>query len=181
MDTLQSELLLAEAHARWVVENRVPEFAGIADLLSETTALSENTNDLLADEQARPLDVATFQRIADQITVTDVARIPGRININTAISTVLQTLPGVTAELADRIQRHRLAKPGGFRSIAELLFLEGMTIGHFKQMAPLTTVRSNVFTIRSMGQAEHTPLTHWVEAVVERDPQLRLCYWRESR
>ncbi|OQA02424.1 MAG: Helix-hairpin-helix motif protein [Planctomycetes bacterium ADurb.Bin412] len=177
---LETELELSYPHALWILENRVVKMKSIASLLMVDKAPEQGTGLAGGSEEAEPLDLQTFRRIADRITVTDEDRIPGRININTAGKAVLQTLPGITEPLAINIVEARTALSEGYTSIAELLLVPGITIDLFMDIAELITVRSNVFTIRSCGRAERTGIQHTVEAVVDRgqDPPMVL-YWKE--
>ena len=94
------------------------------------------------------------------------------------------TLPQIDAPLADAIATKRTSAdyPQGFTSVAEIMYAPGMTLQTFKQIAELITVRSNVFTIRSCGQAERSRMRHYIEAVVARTPSdLTVLYWKENR
>ncbi len=194
--TLATELNLEEGHVNWILQRQERGFDSIADLLEETTI---QTDEFVSDVKAaretaeglaskkkvvKAPDWKTFRRIADRITVTDDAIIPGRININTAGREVLMTLPGIDATLAESILEKREGKdyPEGFTSVAEIMYAPGMTLDIFKQIAELITVRSNVFTIRSCGVAERTGMHHYVEAVVARTrSDLTVFYWKENR
>jgi DNA uptake protein ComE-like DNA-binding protein len=178
---LVTELELIPPHALWIIQNRGLKFKSIADLLVSDPAKEQPKLQEGEMDEAMELDLTTFRRIADRITVTDEQRIPGRININTAGTVVLHTLPGITEELAANIIDARTALPEGFSSVAELLLVPGITLDHFKNIAPLITVRSNVFTIHSCGRAERTGLKHYIEAVVDRSlPTPIVIYWKEN-
>ncbi|MFC1782455.1 helix-hairpin-helix domain-containing protein [Planctomycetota bacterium] len=179
---LQGQLSLHICYVNWILKNRASGFAGIANLLDQTTS-KEDTNPgaLIDPKKSVPLDVATFRRIADRIGVSDAEIIPGRININTASAPVLQTLPEVELSLAERVIEQRKTLPEGFISIAEILTMEEITIELFKKLAPLITVRSNVFTVRSCGWTERSELKHHIETVVARSPRgLSVLYWKEN-
>ena len=127
------------------------------------------------------IDMATFRRIADHVTVAEREKIYGRININTAQPEVLQTLGGVTVQLANGIVQYRSGLAGGYSSIAELLAVPGVSIGEFRRFAELITVRSNVFAIRSFARVERTGLTHSIHAVIDRgEIGPVVLYWREG-
>ena len=94
---------------------------------------------------------------------------------------MLQTLPEVELSLAERVIEQRKTLTEGFISIAEILTMEEITIELFKKLAPLITVRSNVFTVRSCGQAQRSELKHHIETVVARGPRgLSVLYWKEN-
>ncbi len=140
-----------------------------------------------ADEEKpiEPLDTTTFRRIADRITTIEAEKIPGLININTASLDILKTLPELKREMAEKIIDRRQVLQEGFTSVAELLTVEDMSVSLFKQIAPLVTVRSNTFTIRSIGRVERSGLSHQVEAVVIRQSSpsapIYWIYWKENR
>lgn len=195
-ETLADELELEEGHVNWILEKQAGGFESIADLLQENIIKTEDfagevkaardTAEGIAGKKKiiKALDWKTFRRIADRITVTEDRIIPGRININTAGREVLMTLPEIDAPLADAIVAKRTTAdyPQGFTSVAEIMYVPGMTLQTFKQIAELITVRSNVFTIRSCGQAERSGIRHYIEAVVARTrSDLTVLYWKESR
>ena len=149
---------------------------------TKTKAQPKTTGPADKEKPIEPLDATTFRRIADRITTTNTEKIPGLININTASLDVLETLPELKREMAEKVIDRRQTLPEGFTSVAELLTVEDMTVSLFKQIAPLITVRSNTFTIRSIGHVERSELTHHIEAVVIRQPsQSALIYWKENR
>jgi len=103
----------------------------------------------------------------------------GLININTAPREVLDALPGMTAALASRLIAGR---PYGDREdkgrgIGDLLLddtlgsTEEEILDVFRRLAHLLTTRSQVFHLRSVGQAldrGQTSSTQRIEAIVER-------------
>jgi competence protein ComEA len=65
----------------------------------------------------------------------------GKVNINTATSEQLTTLPGVGEKLATRIIEYR-QKAGGFKSTQELMNVRGIGEKSFAKLAPHLTVGS---------------------------------------
>jgi competence protein ComEA len=63
----------------------------------------------------------------------------GRIDLNTATLTQLETLPGVGPSLAQRIIDYR-TQHGGFRSVDELRKVQGIGDTRFAQLKDLVTV-----------------------------------------
>ncbi len=63
----------------------------------------------------------------------------GRVDLNRATSTDLQTLPGVGPVLADRIIAHREAN-GPFGSAGDLRQVSGIGEKTFQNLAPLVVV-----------------------------------------
>jgi len=192
-EEMEGLLELHPAHARWIIGHR-PFMESIAELLSEdqsvavpeaipTTEIASRGGTIPNSEKKvsiRP-DLETFRRIADRITITNEHIIPGRININTAGEVVLRALPGMNESLVAAIIQKRQDLEVGFKSIAELLSVSGLTVIQFKKIAPLITVRSNVFTIHSYGRAESTGIEHQIEAVIDRGRNRpHILYWKEN-
>ncbi|GGM56418.1 hypothetical protein GCM10011608_46580 [Micromonospora sonchi] len=63
----------------------------------------------------------------------------GRVNLNTATSAQLETLPGVGPVLARRIIEHR-DQHGGFRSVGDLRQVSGIGDARYEQLKSLVTV-----------------------------------------
>jgi competence protein ComEA len=61
------------------------------------------------------------------------------VNINTATSTELQTLPGVGAATATRILEYR-QKNGGFKKIEDIMNVRGIGEKSFLKLKPLITI-----------------------------------------
>lgn len=65
--------------------------------------------------------------------------LPGFLNLNTATSEELDTLPGIGPVLAGRIVEFR-EKRGGFRRIEELLAIEGISERLWQELKPRVVV-----------------------------------------
>ncbi|HEX5542693.1 MAG TPA: ComEA family DNA-binding protein [Micromonospora sp.] len=63
----------------------------------------------------------------------------GKVNLNTATQTQLETLPGVGPVLAQRIIAHR-EQHGGFRSVGDLRRVSGIGDVRYEQLKDLVTV-----------------------------------------
>ena len=63
----------------------------------------------------------------------------GKVNINAASAEQLGTLPGVGAKLAARIVEHR-QKSGPFKSVQELMNVQGVGEKNFEKLQPYLTV-----------------------------------------
>jgi competence protein ComEA len=61
------------------------------------------------------------------------------VNINTATSAQIQTLPGIGEKAAERIIEYR-QKNGGFKKIEELMNVKGIGEKSFLKLKPLVTV-----------------------------------------
>ncbi|MCK4627377.1 MAG: helix-hairpin-helix domain-containing protein, partial [Sedimentisphaerales bacterium] len=189
---LEELLGIETVYANWIVENR-PYLNSIADLLGDAETMGTEEKETTGragtfgvepgkeDESIRPT-IEVFRKFADKITITNIDVIPGRVNINTASEAVLQTLPGMSEQIAAATVQMRQGLENGFVGIAEILTVTGMSVTQFRKMAGMITVRSNVFTIRSFGRAERTGIQHSVEAVVSRGKiRPKILYWKENR
>jgi len=187
---LVESLQITEGQAKWIVEKRKKnKFNSIADLIDEKSPDRLEEDKGSAGEKVRPvpIDMATFRRIADKITVTNKERIPGRVNVNTAPKEVLAALLGGEASsktLAENIVNYRQGKLGGMTSVAELLKVESFGLGTFKQITKYVTVRSNVYTVRCNGRADKRAMRGanlQSESVVDRSGSFcRILYWYQG-
>jgi competence protein ComEA len=67
------------------------------------------------------------------------ATAPAPVNLNTATSAQLETLPGIGPATAKRIIEHR-QKSGGFKKAEELMNIRGIGEKSFLKLKPLVTV-----------------------------------------
>lgn len=130
---------------------------------SSTSRRFSSTGDLL---DVPGLTRDKVRRIADQVTVTDEALVPGRININTADRAVLAALPGMNEAIADDIVAHRNGDEGPFGSAGDILTVDSVTQEVYRQIAELITVRSVFFRLTSTGSIEGSKTTRSIESVV---------------
>jgi DNA uptake protein ComE-like DNA-binding protein len=70
---------------------------------------------------------------------TGLAQTPAvKINLNSANSAQLETLPGIGPGLAKRILEHR-AKHGAFKRPQDVIIIRGMSAKRFRLIAPYVT------------------------------------------
>lgn len=144
------------------------QFKSVADLL-DVTALNRSANGR-ANAQGgqsngpKVISEDLLRDIADELTASgqDMA---GAINVNTAGIDVLMCLPGVDRQLAQSIISYRQSD-GFLPNLAYLLKVPGMTQDIFKQIAPLTTVRSETFRIISEGRLKSSGARQRIQEIV---------------
>lgn len=183
---LQEDLEIKQSYARWIVENRGNDgYESIADLINEQSP--KEPSDSEDSNQPEPLDMQTFSRIADRITVKEDERIAGRVNVNTADKPVLAALLGGDEEAerkADAIIGYRDRLFGGMVSIAEVMQVEAIDINTFKDIAEYITTRSDVFTVRCFAQADRGDMLGsalQTETVVDRSSRPgKVLYWYQG-
>jgi competence protein ComEA len=88
----------------------------------------------------------TFLTVATVVSAQDSASTPkaaasaaAPINLNSATSAQLETLPGIGAKTAERIVEYR-QKNGGFKKIEDLMNVRGVGEKSFLKLKPLITV-----------------------------------------
>ena len=174
---LRNKLYLRKSYAKWIVENRGKKgFKGIADLITKDSPLQARKSTERSDEAAA-LDIQTILGIADNISITSKTIVPGKVNINTASSTVIVALlEGDTQVAADIIDYRKTMY--GFSSIAELGLVESLTKNKLAKLIDSITTKSNIYTIRSFASAHTTSARRHVEVIVDRqDSPAKILYW----
>lgn len=190
-DTLGSRLSLEKWAAKSIVtarqgkrDNKFTHLVDLLDVRRDSRAGNEDEADLnyrSNEEQNTPVTKAIFQRIVDELTLTDERVVAGRINVNTASMTVLMTLPEINEELASAIIRNREGFGGGYQSIGDLFNVVGITKDRFGKIENSVTVRSCTFRILSEGYASSGLAKATLESVVDRSEAVpRILYWLES-
>ncbi len=168
---LQNRLELTAGQARWIEDNRGSGFQSVADLINNNSPEKPQSNGNNSGDNAQPIDLQTFRQIVDKITISGEAKIPGKININTAPREVLVALLGggdQAEELVDNIVAERSGLLYGFETIAGLLDVSSMTVSKFKSIANLITVRSDVFTVRCFARSTVSGACLQTEYVLDR-------------
>ncbi|MBE0479133.1 helix-hairpin-helix domain-containing protein [Candidatus Aerophobetes bacterium] len=152
------------------------------------------------------LDKGGDWAILDKLTTASPPEEPvqGRININTASRKVLESLPGIDAKLAEQIVRYCDSEKGPFEEIGEIVEVIGMQMlgsngldddgdGYVDEddekeaivrgLSNLITVRSNCFTIVSLGRVvrnEKVVAEKKLQVVVDRGSSpIKIKYYRE--
>ena len=173
-NALVNSLDIKRSIAKWIVENRPNNnYQSIADLINDNSPKQASSSRSDSNE-AEPMDLETFSDVADKITVSNTQKIPGRININTALRAVLTAVLGGgddAERLGDNIIAYRETLDEGMQSIAEVMDAESINIKTFKEIANYITVRSNVYAVYSLATAERSRTDGTVlitETVIDR-------------
>lgn len=170
---------------------------GNANQLSRSLGISSDQAQKIEDGQDydgignlldnNTLDVQTFSKIADKITVDDSEKIPGKVNVNTASEIVLAALMGggdTAEQTAQNIIAHRETLLYGMESIGELLDVPSMSVNTFKKIADLVTTRSDVYSIRCVATADRNGKNGAkveTEAVVDRvESPCKILFWYQG-
>ena len=147
----------------------------------------QSIGDLLGNGPNSTLDMQTFSKIADKITVDDGDKIPGKVNINTASEIVLTALMGggdSAEQTAENIIAYRETLLYGMESIGELIDVPSMTINTFQKIAALITTRSYVYSIRCVATADRNGRNGAkleTEAVVDRvESPCKILFWYQG-
>lgn len=153
---------IAHAIVSYRAQNR---FQSIANLLDVTPPQGNQGPFAAQNSSAHMIDSSLLMKIADDVTATDDKTQTGLVNINTAGATVLECLPGLDRDLAQKIISFRQSS-GFFDNIAGLLNVDGMTPDIFKQIAPLLTARSETYRILAQGRIASTGITQRIQVIV---------------
>jgi len=181
---LQDQLGIKASQAKWVVDNRGQGFKSIADLINDSSPKTSSSGSSGNQDQAEPIDLETFRRIADRITISDQAKIPGKININTADRQTLAALFGgddQAEQIALSIIADRASLLYGFTSVADLLNQQSVNMQRFKAVADMITVRSDVFMVQCLATADVSGATFRTECIVDRSASpATILYWYQG-
>jgi general secretion pathway protein K len=136
-------------------------------------------------EQSSTSEEETYQGLAPFITVYRSSPRPSTININTAPALVLETIPGITPELAQLIIQER--KQEAFTRIDDVYQRLGKWIGggNFSFMQNrINTYIPTVCTIESTGQVNNSQVQRTIKTIVKIDPYgktpVNFLYWKDS-
>ncbi len=147
-------------------------FQQVLDLFDATVTLGEG-------DQARtysspftsdPTDLATTTPILmDRLTTVDAPAIPGRLNIMECPRELLQSIPGVTPDLANLILAARMdGSQSEIRRFETWLVAEGLvSMDQLRGMLPLITCGGDVYKAQVIGYLEGEAAYSRIEVLVD--------------
>jgi DNA uptake protein ComE-like DNA-binding protein len=119
-----------------------------------------------------------FSAISDYITLSNNEKLVGLINFNTAPKEVLELLPGMTPDIADKVIETRNGTTGAFKNLGDIA--EAIGKSSFQQVSNYATVRSSQFTIQSVGKiAGKIGYTRLVAVIDRGVTPIRILYYRD--
>jgi DNA uptake protein ComE-like DNA-binding protein len=185
---MESSLGIKSSQAKWIVDNRNNKrYESIGDLISDSSPREPTSGSRSDPNASEALDLQTFNRIADKITVADGQKVQGRVNVNTASDVVLTALfgGGDTAErIADDIIGYRETLASGMESIGEMMQAGLVDVGSFKKVANSLTTRSEVYNVRCFAAADRNGTEGaalQTEVVLDRSSNpCEVLYWYEG-
>ena len=122
---------------------------------------------------------SVMQKIADKVTIDDATVRENVVNINTAPSEVLATVPGMTRTMLDAIIGYR---GGGqaFQTLGDLFTLQTIQRADFEKAIGSLTTKSSLYTVRVKVKMPNSSGIYATTALVElteNGPRIR--QWRE--
>jgi hypothetical protein len=142
------------------------KLAHVAELLEARGKLRDERGKVLQMQSG--VGAAELPLVLDKLTASADYFLPGLINVNTASTVVLQTLPGVDEAMAEAIvaaRPHLRAEQR--RTPAWLLQEEILTGDQFKKIAPRLTARSYQYHFHVVGYSLPSGRYRVLEAVVD--------------
>lgn len=88
--------------------------------------------------------------VLDNLTTSGAPTLVGRVNVNTALESVLAALPGMQPDIANAIYSRQTT---GITSLSELLSVPGVSLQVLQQIVDRVTVNSQTFRVRVEGRA----------------------------
>ena len=170
---------------------------GIADRIIDHRNSQGNFQNVDQLKEVKLITEEEFSSIVDRITTRAEATVSGVININTASQEILQLLPGMDTDKAGAIINRRESEPedsqkaaaleeagiegNPFENISQLLEVEGIDIGTFRQIAELVTYRSHGFLIETEGvDTLGKTVASCTGALDRTGEQIVTKYWRQN-
>ncbi len=128
------------------------------------------------------LDQNQLRRVFQEATLDDPTKpAPGRINVNTALPSVLRIIFVDDPITADAIMTLRNSKPGGVLALSDLFQSSRVSPDTLSRLGGILDTQSAVFTVTSRGRSASTGLEVEITAVVDRSTlPARILEYREQ-
>ena len=170
---------------------------GIAERIVNHRDTQGTFQNVDALKEVKMLTQEEFVNITDKVTLTDEETLSGLININTAPPETLALLPGMDETRAQAIVARReepptdsqqaqdLAEQGiqgnPFTSTAQLMELQEIDFGTFREIVDSVTYRSHGYRIEASGIDMNNKVIATCVGIIDRsrDP-VAVRYWRQD-
>lgn len=103
----------------------------------------------------------TAATLLNNLSVTGVARVTGRLDLNTVTADVLNTIPNMSPDVVQAIIQQQAT---GFTSLGQLATMPGMTVQNLIPLADMFSVNTQSFIVRIIAEAGSTQKAY--EAVI---------------
>ena len=165
--------------------NAKSTISSIWELVGANVAIAGQRGDMTI--YASPLsDTTTLTQALNSLTTKSSTTIVGRINVNTASQTVLNTLQGMGLTTTDITAIYSnqpdptAADQTAYQTTAWLYSTAGLTTAKLKTLEPYITTTSQVFRIQSIGYYDTNGPMARIEAVVDTNLGYpRYLYYRD--
>ncbi len=173
---------ISESHAQWIVETRGNKnYKSIGDLISKNTPPRPQKQSGNSSNNSTVLDLQTFYKIADRITVSKQKTVVGRVNINTASYEVLVAVLEGNEQVADDIITYRQSQLNGITDLGQLAQISSFTNTMVNKYIGYFTTRSSAFTVYSYAITDTTGVDRQVETVIDRGQSpAEILYYRSG-
>jgi len=159
--------------------------------------------------QVKAISIQDLKTIADKVTTTDDAVLPGKVNINTVPLELLQILPGMDETKANAIIAYRESgttsssssagrttprasqrsssqsgnqqgQGGPFDNVGQLLDVQEIDQDTFRQLVDIVSYRSSAFRIEATGTSKDNKIKNGFTAIVDRSgDRVQVKYWKQ--
>jgi type II secretory pathway component PulK len=145
----------------------------------QATVYPSPLNDSSQLQQLLPL-------LLDKTTTVNAAELPPRVNVNTASSTVLQALPGLSDTDVQAVMQNRPDPSSGdvsdatFQTPAWLMLKANISANKMQTLDKYITASTQVYRVQALGYFKGGGPTARIEAIIDTNAgRPRIIYWRD--
>ncbi|MCC6728871.1 MAG: general secretion pathway protein GspK [Chthonomonadales bacterium] len=164
----------ARVNVKTASADDLQETLGISPNLARRLVESRGSNGSSLNSIADLLNIPGFTRqvmqsIGDRVTVTDSAFREGRLNINTASSEALATIPGVDQAIYDQVIQARESGTT-FTGLNDLFQLTSLNRQQLQALVDNVCTKSSIYLVRVKVRMPNSRAIYAVQAMVELTP-----------
>jgi len=162
---LSKKLKIPSKYSKWIYDKH-KNAKSLGDLISTR---SPEKPEQAGNGKSEAIDLETYKKIFNSITISNESKLYGRVNINTANREVLVAICEGDETLANNLYDFRVSNVLPILNLTEMIDFQAIGIEGFKKVVDKLCVSSHVFQTQSLAVSQTSNANYQVEAYLHRE------------